>query len=85
VSSPNDIPCRDIVELVTEYFERTLSPEERARVEQHLVICPPCVRYLDQMRETSRLLGTAHPPASPEEKKKLLSIFREWKSRGAGA
>ena len=81
MKSPN-IPCRDVVELVTEYLEGTLAPDERARVEQHLVICPPCVTYIQQMRETGRLVGVAAPAPSDEEKQKLLAIFQDWRARG---
>ena len=85
MSSPNDIPCRDIVELVTEYLEGALPPDERARVEEHFVVCPPCMRYLRQMEETARLLGTRRASPTAEDKEKLLSIFRSWKARGGGS
>ena len=33
---PEDITCREIVELVTDYVEGALGPEEREAVEMHL-------------------------------------------------
>jgi anti-sigma factor RsiW len=53
--------CRDAVELMTEYLEGAMSPEEQARFEAHLARCDACTAYLDQMRATIGLLG--HLPA----------------------
>lgn len=35
--APEQMACREFVELVTEYFEGTLSLQDRTRFEQHLV------------------------------------------------
>ena len=53
--------CRDAVELMTEYLEGAMSPEEQARFEAHLAHCDACTAYLDQMRATIATLG--HLPA----------------------
>ena len=57
MSSPEDITCREIVELVTDYLEGALPPGEVEAFEMHLAYCDGCVNYLDQMRETIRLMG----------------------------
>jgi anti-sigma factor RsiW len=49
--------CREVVELVTEYLEGGLPDEERWRFEAHLHRCEACVRYLEQIRQTVRLVG----------------------------
>ena len=49
--------CQELVELVTDYLEDTLPDEERARFEAHLALCPGCVTYLEQMRQTIQLAG----------------------------
>jgi hypothetical protein len=41
----SDLTCRELVELITDYHERALPPDERIRVEQHLVVCSACTRY----------------------------------------
>ena len=46
----SDLTCRDAVELVTDYLERTLSAEDRVRFEQHLLVCAACSRYVEQHR-----------------------------------
>ena len=34
-----DLTCAEVVELVTEYLEGGLSPDERERFEEHLGVC----------------------------------------------
>ena len=46
--------CRQLVALVTEYLDGSLSRFERIRFERHVAVCPPCRAHLDQMRETIR-------------------------------
>ncbi len=48
--------CRDLVELVTDYLDDALSPEERARFEEHLDMCEGCREHLDQVRTTLAVL-----------------------------
>jgi anti-sigma factor RsiW len=54
--TPRDVACQELVELVTEYLEGALPPDEVAAVDQHLVDCDPCLRYLRQMRATGAAL-----------------------------
>jgi predicted anti-sigma-YlaC factor YlaD len=72
--------CQELVELVTAYFEGALSPEEQARFEAHLAECGTCRVYLEQMRETIRLLGRVTPDdLTPEAERDLLAAFRSWR------
>ena len=48
--------CQEFVELVTDYFDGTLSWRQRRRFEKHLAHCEHCARYLEQMRVTIRTL-----------------------------
>jgi anti-sigma factor RsiW len=78
--SSDYLTCRQIVELVTEYFEDALAPEERGRFEEHIMSCPPCRAYLEQMRQTIRLLGSIpEETVPPEAEEALLAAFRGWK------
>lgn len=76
-----ELTCREIVELVTEYLEGALDEETRSRFEEHIVLCPHCLAYLDQMRETVRATrGLAEPaPLDPELERELLAAFRGWR------
>jgi anti-sigma factor RsiW len=78
--SSDDITCRQLVELVTEYFEDALSPDDRRRFEEHVMSCPPCRAYLEQMRQTIRLLGSIpEETVPPEAEEALLAALRGWK------
>jgi hypothetical protein len=75
-----DLTCRELVELVTEYLEGSLSPEERDRFEQHVVLCDGCAFYLEQIRTTVALTGSlTEESISPEARELLLGVFRDWK------
>jgi anti-sigma factor RsiW len=78
--SSDTITCRQLVELVTEYFDDALSPDDRARFEEHIMSCPPCRAYLEQMRQTIRLLGSIpEETVPPEAEEALLAALRGWK------
>jgi predicted anti-sigma-YlaC factor YlaD len=75
-----EMTCKELVELVTEYFEEALPLGERMRFEEHLGNCRPCRRYLDQMRKTIRTVGRLEENhLSPQMQVTLLGVFRNWK------
>lgn len=79
MSTP-ELACQEFVELVTEYLEGTLPPAERVRFEQHLALCDGCTTFLEQMRQTIRLLGSLTEEMIPAEgKEKLLLAFHDWR------
>jgi hypothetical protein len=55
--SHDRVSCTEVVELVTDYLERSLPPDAAALVEQHLDCCEGCVWYVDQIRTTIEALG----------------------------
>ena len=55
--STAELTCEELVELVTEYVEGTLSADDQTRFERHLSICPGCRTYLEQFRETIAITG----------------------------
>ena len=56
--SVDELTCKELVEVVTDYLEDRLPPAERVRFEEHVAFCSWCRTYLDPMRETVRLTGT---------------------------
>ena len=77
-----EMPCREFVELVTDYLEDRLSPFDRARFEEHLDACEACRTYIEQFRETIRRLGSLPEESlSPEMRTTLLDAFRDWARR----
>ena len=75
-----DLTCRELVEIVTDYLEGRLPPGDRLRFDEHLLVCPGCTNYLEQMRETIRLTGTLREEDLPAPaREELLEAFRNWK------
>ena len=74
-----ELPCRELVELVTDYLEGRLSPADRARFEAHVAECEYCEAYLEQMRQTIGALGRLEEESlSPQARDTLLAAFRDW-------
>ena len=81
-----EMPCQELVELITDYLEGALSEVDRLRFEQHLAECRHCRTCLLQMRQTIQALGTLAEETIPDEVKfQLLRAFRDWKARGRRA
>ena len=75
-----ELTCRELSEVVTDYLEGTMSAHDRLRFEQHLVVCEGCTSYLEQMRETIRLMGELREEhILPEAQRELLQVFRGWR------
>jgi hypothetical protein len=69
--------CAELVELVTDWMEGALDDRTISRLEEHLVICPPCGEYVTQIRQSAALLRTLDADAPPPEaRRKLLELFR---------
>ncbi len=68
--------CREVVELVTEYLEGAMTPEERTALELHLHYCDGCATFVDQIRETATLAGRlADEQISEETRQALRAAF----------
>jgi anti-sigma factor RsiW len=71
--------CRQLVDLVTEYLDGTLSWRDRRRFEKHIGGCQWCMRYLEQMRTTIRTVGRLDVESiSPTARAELLAAFSDW-------
>jgi anti-sigma factor RsiW len=76
-----ELTCAEVVELVTDYLEGRLSPEERLRFDEHVTGCDGCVAYLDQMRDTIATAGRLRDSdVPPDLEERLLETFRDWGS-----
>jgi anti-sigma factor RsiW len=76
----DDLPCQELVELVTEYLENRLPDPTRLRFDAHLAQCSGCRTYLEQMRQTIQALGRLPDESiEPEARDQLLEVFRDWK------
>jgi anti-sigma factor RsiW len=78
-SRPEDVSCREIVQIVNDYVEGALSPAEREAVELHLNLCDGCTDYLEQLRAAIALTGKLPAEAlSPELEEELCLAFRSF-------
>jgi anti-sigma factor RsiW len=78
-----EMACNELVELVSDYIEGRLPPEDVKRFDSHLEICEGCGNYLEQMRATIDALGQLPEESiSPEAREELLAAFRDWKRGG---
>jgi anti-sigma factor RsiW len=75
-----ELTCQELVEIVTDYLEGSMSAAERERFDAHLKTCRGCTHYLEQMRQTIAVVGTLTEDIAPVEARDgLLEIFRDWK------
>lgn len=80
---PKAMMCQELVEVITDYLEGTLSTADRARFEAHLALCPHCSRYLEQFKVTVRETGRLRTDDLSEELAgHLLEAFRGWNGPG---
>ena len=80
---PRELPCQQVVELVTDYLEGALPAAERRRFEYHLSGCPHCTESLAQMRETIRLAGRVTPQdLTPQMRTDFTDLYRRWRDEG---
>ena len=81
VLNPTTLACKDVVELVTEFLGSGLAPEDKARIEQHLLVCPPCTAHFEQMKTTVELTAALRDPSPTGADEGLLALFRRWRKQ----
>ena len=80
MSAQRGLSCKELVELVTDYRDGALGLPERARFEEHLAACPPCVEYVAQIERTIAAVGaTWRDIEDSAQVAELLDVFRDWK------
>lgn len=76
-----DLPCIELVELVTDYLDDALDADVRARFDSHLPYCEGCSSVLAQFREvvelSGRLTETDIEHVDADDRNRLLAAFRE--------
>ena len=75
------LSCRELVELVTDYFEGALDDRHTRLFDEHIAACGGCARYLEQLRQTILVTGMLTPDdLSPAAESALLQAFHDWKT-----
>jgi hypothetical protein len=76
------LTCKEVVELVTEFLGDSMNPEDRVRLEQHLLVCPPCTLHLGQVKATVGYAALLRTEAAPGRvSQELLERFRKWSEK----
>jgi anti-sigma factor RsiW len=70
--------CQELVELVTDYLEGALGPEDARRFEAHVAACPGCETYVEQMRSAIAVTRASGDVVEPSAVSPLLDAFRAW-------
>lgn len=82
---PDDIDCQDFVELVTDYLDGAVTPDERHVIDQHLATCAGCAAVLAQWRTVidaaGHLADADVEGVDPTVRDRLIVAFR----RGSGS
>jgi anti-sigma factor RsiW len=74
------MPCRELVEVITDYLENALPERDRLRFEAHLVECDACRDYVKQFEQTIALSGRIEAEQLPAGlQDDLLGAFRAWR------
>ena len=80
MTSERSLTCKELTEVLTDYLEGVMPPEDVARFDAHLEVCDGCVTYVEQMRTTIRTVHALRPAeveaTVPDD---LLAAFRAWK------
>ena len=75
-----EMPCQELVEVVTDYLEGALAARDRARFEAHLSECEACRHYVEQIRRTVAVVGKLRAESlAPAARDELLRAFRGWR------
>jgi anti-sigma factor RsiW len=77
----SELVCQEMVELVTDYLEDTLTRSQRRRFDAHLAGCANCTEYLHQMRATVQLTGALRAEdMTPQMREELTELYRRWRA-----
>jgi predicted anti-sigma-YlaC factor YlaD len=74
------ITCKQLVELLSDYYSGGLDRKTSARVRWHLTWCRGCRNYLAQLKATVEAVGRiTDDDIDPEYRDRLLEAFRDWR------
>lgn len=68
-SQAQRLTCEDLIAMLVDYLEASLTPERVAAFRRHLDTCPECVAYVNTYEKTRELTGRRLQIAMPPETK----------------
>lgn len=80
-----DWTCKKVIlDLLVEYEEGAMTPEDRSHFERHIEMCPPCVRFLTTYRATGKTLKLLKPEEIPPDLAQSVLAFVRARTRREG-
>lgn len=70
-----DVTCRAVTGLIEEWHGGALGEDEQELLEQHVLVCPPCLVHLDVHRRGLRALAGVATPAPPDVVDRVLGLL----------
>jgi anti-sigma factor RsiW len=85
-TSADDLICRELVEVITDFVEGAMSDADRTRFEHHLGACAGCTAVMSQFRTTIEVTGRlTEDKVSEAQRDAMREVFRGWRARGLAA
>jgi anti-sigma factor RsiW len=76
----DDLTCRELVEVITDYLDGAMSSRDRARFERHLAECSGCTAVVAQFRTTIEATGRlTEDQVSEQQREAMRDVFRRWR------
>jgi mycothiol system anti-sigma-R factor len=72
---PDPIPCSEAVRQLWDYLDQAVSPQDQAKVEQHLSFCRSCCGELEFANQLRGFLATQGADELPPHVKARLERF----------
>lgn len=76
------VTCKECVDLLADYLERSLDAATHKKLDEHIAACPPCLHFLKTYESSSKMVARLRDqevqiPAEMEER--LKSFLKEEK------
>jgi anti-sigma factor RsiW len=75
--------CKDSINLLLEYLDGEMPPEEARHLKEHLTGCKPCEEFLSTYKATPGLCKRAMAQRMPQEVSAKLAEFLRSKCKSA--
>jgi anti-sigma factor RsiW len=83
-TTDDDLTCRELVEVITDFVEGAMSDADRARFERHLGECAGCTAVMSQFRTTIEITGRlTEDQVSEAQRDAMREVLRRWRAEVA--
>ena len=73
--TPGLIPCSEAVKKLWDYLDHAISPEDQAKVDEHLSFCRTCCGELEFAKELRAFLASGSSEEMPPHVRARLERF----------